>query len=443
MFKNRQNRDIIVFMDKKNGSKEFVPKNLLTSAQILNLMIRVLHEINPELGVFASKTAYLAALIAQKASDTRITIRNSILLGLLNQCGTLHFYGEKKVRPSDLSYEELHSCYHYAYYYLKEMTPLGDVARAVLFYDKKYDENLAKKNPLLEYASLIFSSSSIVNMLDATKLDYSDLDLKFCGVSKFNPRFVNIFKIIDESRTVSTKLQNGQYLDELYSWCDAIVFNPEETKQLLSLLIYLMDFKSTQTVQHTIHAACYAVSIGRFAGCSETELNELFTAGIVHDIGKMAIPSSILEAPGRLRSWEYTVMKQHVVESEKILRGVMPGRIFDIAVRHHEKLNGNGYPHGLVEKQITLQQRLMVVADVLSALIDRRSYKDEYDKNKILSIFADMTDNGEIDERFSSLIPIYFDRLKEDSNRYGALLSVPLGLVEVQYQEEMSGSVEL
>ena len=54
-----------------------------------------------------------------------------------------------------------------------------------------------------------------------------------------------------------------------------------------------------------------------------------------------------------------------------------------------------------------------------------------------------MTDNGEIDERFSSLIPIYFDRLKEDSNRYGALLSVPLGLVEVQYQEEMSGSVEL
>ena len=48
-----------------------------------------------------------------------------------------------------------------------------------------------------------------------------------------------------------------------------------------------------------------------------------------------------------------------------------------------------------------------------------------------------------INERFSSLIPIYFDRLKEDSNRYGALLSVPLGLVEVQYQEEMSGSVEL
>lgn len=423
--------------------KKFLPRSLLTSGQILTLIIRVLHEINPEIGIFSSKTAYLSALIAQKNGNSKLLIKNSILLGLLNQYGTLHFYGEKKIRPSDLSYEELAACYHYAYYYLKEMTPLGEVAKALLFYDKKYEESIAKKVFEMEYASLLFSSSCIVNMLDSTKLDYTDLDLKFYGTSRFNSRYVNIFKNLDKDRTVSSKIQNGFYLDELISWCNSLTFNAEETRMLLCLLVYIMDFKSTQTVQHTIHAASYAVCIGRFSGCSEIELNELFTAGILHDIGKMAIPSSILEAPGNLRSWEYIVMKRHVVESEKILSDVIPRKIYDIAVRHHEKLNGKGYPHGLDEKEITIQQRIMVVADVFSALIDRRSYKGRFDKQTILEIFAEMTDNGEIDERFSSLIPIYFDRFEDECSVFSEFFSVPLGLVEMEFQEDMAGIMNI
>ena len=126
----------------------------------------------------------------------------------------------------------------------------------------------------------------------------------------------------------------------------------------------MLDFKSTVTVWHTIHTASYAVSIGKYAGCSENELNEIFTASVLHDLGKMAIPQNILEYPGKLRNWEYGLMKNHVKKTEELIADIIPRRIANMAIHHHEKLNGTGYPRNLSGLELTKEDQIVEIADI-------------------------------------------------------------------------------
>ena len=100
-----------------------------------------------------------------------------------------------------------------------------------------------------------------------------------------------------------------------------------------------MDFKSTQTVRHTINTASYAATIGELMGCSNNQINKLYTAALLHDLGKMAIPESILESPTILSNVEFILMKTHVGYTIKLLQNSVPEDIFKIAAHHHEKLD--------------------------------------------------------------------------------------------------------
>ncbi|MBR1736971.1 MAG: HD domain-containing protein [Firmicutes bacterium] len=116
----------------------------------------------------------------------------------------------------------------------------------------------------------------------------------------------------------------------------------------------------------------------------------LIKAAPMHDIGKIAVPDSILQKPGRLTNEEFEVIKNHAPEGGRIIKEVM-GKIeekeyvdiaYDVATSHHEKWNGAGYPHGLAGENIPLCARIMALADVFDALVSKRCYKEpmSYDK---------------------------------------------------------------
>lgn len=88
------------------------------------------------------------------------------------------------------------------------------------------------------------------------------------------------------------------------------------------------------------------------------------------------------------------IMRGHILYSEKILRGAIPDAVTDIAVRHHERCDGSGYPEGLTESDLTLSQKILMVADVLSALTEQRSYKDPFSKDTTLDIIGRLADEG-------------------------------------------------
>ena len=109
-------------------------------------------------------------------------------------------------------------------------------------------------------------------------------------------------------------------------------------------------------------------------------IEELFVAGLLHDIGKIGIPDQILKKPGQLTESEFEIMKLHPEIGARILSNsetplVQMAR--DICLGHHEKWDGSGYPHGLKGVYIPISARIVAIADVFDALIHKRVYKDE------------------------------------------------------------------
>ena len=125
-------------------------------------------------------------------------------------------------------------------------------------------------------------------------------------------------------------------------------------------------------------------------GIGGVDLHQLTVGGLLHDIGKSQVPLEVLDKPGKLDDGEWKVMRQHPEHSREILlrdRGLDADTVA-MAVHHHEKLDGTGYPDGLSGAQISDHVRLTAIADVYSALIDKRSYKEAMSQEAALDLMA-------------------------------------------------------
>ncbi|CCQ75566.1 HD-GYP domain-containing protein [Magnetospira sp. QH-2] len=145
---------------------------------------------------------------------------------------------------------------------------------------------------------------------------------------------------------------------------------------------------------HSLRVATFLTIFGHAAGFRDDELQTLASGGLVHDIGKMSIPHEVLNKPGRLTDDEWNVMRSHVDITQVILKrsDEIPRGVRIIAEQHHEKLDGTGYPHGIIGKNLNELARMASIVDIFSALTDRRVYKDPMPAEKALLIMKDMTD---------------------------------------------------
>lgn len=141
-----------------------------------------------------------------------------------------------------------------------------------------------------------------------------------------------------------------------------------------------VEYKDEHTGSHVVRMSHYARIIALQLGLSVTEADLIFTASPMHDVGKIGIPDAILQKPGKLDPWEWEIMRQHPRMGAEILASHNdPSDLLElartIALTHHEKWNGTGYPDGLRGDQIPLAGRIVAVSDVFDALTSVRPYK--------------------------------------------------------------------
>jgi putative two-component system response regulator len=135
--------------------------------------------------------------------------------------------------------------------------------------------------------------------------------------------------------------------------------------------------------------------LGQEIGLPEEQLVALRRAGIVHDIGKVAVPETILLKPGRLTPEEFGIMRQHPVLGERICAPLKSFRLVLPVIRHHhEKLDGTGYPDGLKGEGIPLTARVLQIVDVYDALTTDRPYKSAFASSKALEIMGEEVSKG-------------------------------------------------
>lgn len=146
------------------------------------------------------------------------------------------------------------------------------------------------------------------------------------------------------------------------------------------------------TYQHCLLVTGLAAAFGQQIRVSQADRQRLSFAGLLHDIGKARIPLSILEKPGRLTDDEMGVMKKHPEFGLDALAtaAALPSEMLDMVIHHHEYLDGSGYPHGLSNGEISDLVRMITIADVFGALIERRSYKPPLSGADAYAILVDM-----------------------------------------------------
>ena len=186
----------------------------------------------------------------------------------------------------------------------------------------------------------------------------------------------------------------------------------ETQLDLLSTLGEVIESRSHDTANHVRRVAAYSVLLGEKYGLSREDLLLLEAASPMHDIGKIGIPDAILNKPDRLTPEEYEVIKHHTVIGQHILR-VSDRKLFasarTIALQHHERWDGTGYPCGLQGEEISIMARISALADVYDALSMGRVYKLPWPQEKVLQ-FIQQQRGTMFDPR---VVDLFFQHLDE------------------------------
>lgn len=172
----------------------------------------------------------------------------------------------------------------------------------------------------------------------------------------------------------------------------------EAGKCVILALARSIEAKHSLMHGHSDRIADYAVRLGGNLGMTGEDLKELRLGGLLHDLGNVAIPDSILLKPGRLDPEETEIVRQHPLAGEQIcapLKSLRP--ILPIIRHHHERMDGTGYPDGLRAEEIPLKARILHVADVYDALIHDRSYREALTSGEALEILHQEAAHGWMD----------------------------------------------
>ena len=180
------------------------------------------------------------------------------------------------------------------------------------------------------------------------------------------------------------------------------MFDWNTCKNIADFFANIVDYKSPFTSRHSIGVAEKAAQYAKYIGYDVLDIEKMYLAGALHDIGKMAVGNEILEKPDKLTDEEFDKMKNHVGYTYLILSQVDGFEdIRDWAALHHEKLNGKGYPFGKTADELNEQERIMACVDIYQALTEERPYKKGMSHEKTCDILDEMAEKGFVDADIS------------------------------------------
>lgn len=386
-----------------------VQPELVKSDKIWIMVCRALNMIDGRLVDHGIKVALvLMDMLKVEGKLSAVECNNLGVMALFHDIGAYRSNEIQKI----LQFETHNVWQHaiYSYLFLKPFFSDNAFTKAVLYHHAQYDGDWDDDPIALHYGQLLHIADRVCLWHDEIKGSYETLEanlLKKSG-SVFSPEGVMLFQKADREFHTWNKLDSSITVDQLTSTRPMTV---EEVNRYFYILVESIDFRSRTTVLHTRGVMEVALELARLLSLPEMVQKKIYFGALIHDLGKIGTPLSILEKPGRLTPEEMEIMRQHVVCGEQIIRDCVEEETALIGIRHHEKLNGCGYPYGLCKNELTTPQRLLAVADVLSALCMKRSYKEAFSKEKVISILRDMADQDELDSDIVELVAQKFEHI--------------------------------
>lgn len=263
----------------------------------------------------------------------------------------------------------------------------------------------------------------MVTVYDDRGVRYAALD---AGVTDFLTKPLDTRECLARCRNLLTLRRQQLALEDRSRLLEGLVHDAtrevrEREKETLLRLAKAGEFRDEETGNHVLRMAQYSRLIAEALGMAKDDVETIELAAPLHDLGKIGLPDHILLKGGRLTAEETLVMQRHPVIGYEILKDsaskyVRMGAL--IALGHHEKFDGSGYPYGLVGDHIPLPARIVAIADVYDALTTRRPYKQAWDSGAALAYLMEHRRT-----HFDPALVEAFMRVKDEAVRIGAELS--------------------
>ena len=374
---------------------------------------------NPQIALHQMRTSFIAWKIALSAKLPEDKIEKIYLAALLHDIGALSL--EEKIQLH-VGFDEIDIDTHCILgEELFNLSPLLSPASKIVRYHHKqwqdWDESIDSPNviesQILHLADIIERSIErnkyILHQVDAIQAKIAPL-----SGSEIHSDIVDIFMQISHQEDFWLDLVSSRLYSLLLHFAPARRTDIDQ-KDIFSIAVifrHLIDFKSRFTATHSTGVAECAIMLSRYFGLTDSEINQMEIAGYFHDLGKLVVPNSILEKPGKLTKEEFAVIKQHTYFTYSVLSSIDGfSSVAEWAAFHHEKLDGSGYPFHVAADKIDIGSRIMSVADIFTALTEDRPYRKGMERKQIEDIFISHVANKSLDKNIVNILLENFEEI--------------------------------
>lgn len=362
-------------------------------------------------------TAFVVWAMGKAARFSSERLGKIFIAALLHDIGA--FSLEEKTSLRNFEVENLEEHCIRGELLLNNIPWLKDSAKIIRYHHKGWQSwGESIENPLVLESQLLFLADYLERQI---RRDYYILHqhediiskIKSLSGSSIHPQVVDLLITVSHSeefwldmaspRLYSLLLNQGPFRKIEVDFSDISI--------IAELFRNIIDFRSRFTSTHSSGVAASASMLARIFGLTDTEIGLMEVAGNLHDIGKLAIPNSILDKPGKLTKEEMSVMKSHTYYTYFVINSIGGlKQIAEWAAYHHEKLDGSGYPFHCTTAELSTGARILMVADIFTALAEDRPYRKGMSKDGIVQIIKQFSDRSLLDTRIVNLL---FQNYKE------------------------------
>jgi HD-GYP domain-containing protein (c-di-GMP phosphodiesterase class II) len=233
--------------------------------------------------------------------------------------------------------------------------------------------------------------------------------------ARFNPELVDQFLSLADKEefwlsTVTPDLIKRNLIREMGT--EDLRLNIDQLLDLSKIFSKIIDYRSKFTLNHSYGVAVTAEEVAKLMGWSNYQGKKIRIAGYLHDLGKLAVATEILEKPGRLSEAEVNIIKVHTFYTYYILDPI--DQLSDIkewAAFHHERLDGKGYPFHHTGKRLSEGSRIMAVVDVFTAVTEDRPYREGMKKGEVIAILSSMAENNALDQNIVDIVVDNYEQI--------------------------------
>ncbi|MCY6958826.1 HD-GYP domain-containing protein [Clostridium brassicae] len=353
----------------------------------------------------SKRTAYIAIKIATELNLDKKAMQCVYISSLLHDIGVTSSVSLTKNHTSEKFIKQ--HCVDGANI-LNPFPIFNDISDIILYHHENYNGTgaMGLKKDEIPIISQVIRIADLIELSYKEKVpsfkqrDYITEWIKSKENIIFSTQIVNAFLNLSKKDSFWFDIENVAFIDYILLYNAPqldIYLNLQEFEKIAEIFSRIIDSKSKFTATHSKGIADLAYKISKHIGYSDEKCIKMKIAGLLHDIGKLAIPSKILDKNGPLTMDEFSIIKSHVYYTAIILNKIedIP-EISGWASNHHEKLDGTGYPNRLNAHELSEESRIIAICDIYQALTEDRPYREGLNIDKTISIMDEMSQNNYI-----------------------------------------------